>query len=292
MNALILRSHEGWHIDRLAEALAREGICVHKASISGMTLRAGEGAGLMIEDVDAGKMDLVIVRIIPAGSLDSLLFRMNALRMARALGARIVNSPEAIEKTVDKAWTSQILALEGLPTPRTVVCERFEDAMAAFEEMGGAVVKPLTGSCGKGIMRLCEPDMAYRVFRTMEMNNFIFYLQEYLEADGEDIRIFVTGDKVAAAMKRKSSGWKANFHSGAKVSAYEPTGRQADLAIEASRALGLDHAGVDIISTADGRDYIVEVNGIPGWKGLQTTTGVDIAQEIVKAALSGYPVQA
>jgi RimK family alpha-L-glutamate ligase len=280
MRVLILRSREGWHINRLETALRAGGAEVVKASITGMTLTLGEGAGLMFEEVAAMGLDAVIVRIIPAGSMEALLFRMNALRMARELGARVINSPEAIEKSVDKSWTSQILSTAGIPTPRTVVCERFEDAMTAFEAMGEVVVKPLTGSCGKGIMRVGDKDMAYRVFRTMEMNRYIYYIQEYIEAGGEDIRLFVADGEVAAAMRRRGAGWKANFHAGAAVTAHEPTGAQRQMAIRACAELGLDHGGVDIISARDGREFVIEVNGIPGWRGLQRTTEVDIASKI------------
>ncbi|MDH5476961.1 MAG: RimK family alpha-L-glutamate ligase [Nitrospinota bacterium] len=287
MKVLILRSREGWHIDRLEEALLAAGADVLKGSIDGMTLRLGAGRGLDIEQAPALGVDAVIVRIIPPGSMEALLFRMNALRMARALGARIINSPEAIEKTVDKSWTSQILDNAGIPTPRTVVCERFDDAMEAFQRMGDVVVKPLIGSCGRGLMRICEIDMAYRVFRTMEMNRFVFYIQEYLECGGEDIRVFVAGGHAVAAMRRKGSGWKANFHAGGTVSSHVPSEAQADMAVRACAQLGLDYGGVDLLTSSDGQEYVIEVNGIPGWKGLQKTTSVDIAERIVGMALHG-----
>ena len=292
MRVLILRSREGWHIDRLDEALRAAGADVVKGSIDGMTLRLGAGRGMEIEDIAARGVDVVIVRIIPAGSMEGLLFRMNALRMARTLGARIVNSPEAIEKTVDKSWTSQILDTAGLPTPRTVVCERFDDAMTAFEKIGDVVVKPLIGSCGRGLMRICETDMAYRVFRTMEMNRYVYYIQEYLDCGGEDTRVFVAGGDVVASMKRRGTGWKANFHAGGTVSAHESTDAQREMALRACAELGLDYCGVDILTARDGREYILEVNGIPGWRGLQKTTSVDIAQRIVRVALSGRVVTA
>ncbi|MDH5636957.1 MAG: RimK family alpha-L-glutamate ligase [Nitrospinota bacterium] len=291
MRVLILRSREGWHIDRLEEALLAAGADVLKGSIDGMILRLGAGRGLDMEEVAVRGVDAVIVRIIPPGSMEGLLFRMNALRMARTLGVKVINSPEAIEKTVDKSWTSQILDTAGLPTPRTVVCERFDDAMAAFERMRDVVVKPLIGSCGRGLMRICETDMAYRVFRTMEMNRYVYYIQEYLECGGEDIRLFVAGGHVVAAMKRRGAGWKANFHAGGAVSVHEPTDIQADMAIRACAELGLDYGGVDILTTGDGQEYLIEVNGIPGWKGLQKTTSVDIAERIVSAALYGQKIE-
>jgi len=291
VKALILRSREGWHITRLENALKKAGAEVVKGSITSMAMRLGHGRGLAIQGAQARGLDVVIVRIIPAGSMESLLFRMNALRMAQALGARVINTPLAIEKTVDKSWTSQILDSAGIPTPRTVVCEQFDDAMEAFETMGDVALKPLTGSCGKGIMRISSKDMAYRVFRTMEMNRFVYYIQEYIETGGVDIRVFVAGGKVAAAMKRSGAGWKANFHEGASLSAYEPTPEQARMAIQACALLGLDYGGVDIITTGDGRDFVIEVNGIPGWKGLQSITSVDIAATIVDLALNEQTVK-
>jgi len=117
------------------------------ASIGGRPgLRAGK------EDLD--RADGVLARIIPSGSLEQIIFRVDALHCLEERGVRVMNSARAIERTVDKLWTSALLERCGLPTPRTVVCETADEAMAAFRELGDVIVKPLFGSMGLGMVRV------------------------------------------------------------------------------------------------------------------------------------------
>jgi RimK family alpha-L-glutamate ligase len=289
----ILRSREGWHIDQLENELNGRGIRVVKFSITDLLLSIGESPkdpeshngsesqGVSSGGIDLTLLDAIIVRIIPLGSMEQLMFRINALHRLENLGVKIINSPTAIEKTVDKSYTSHLLADAGLNTPQTVVCERFDDAMAAFEKMGDVVIKPLSGSCGVGISRVSDKDLAYRVFRTMEQSRFVYYIQKFIDCRGESLRVFVINGKVEGAMKRTVTGWKSNFSAQAAVEPYDPSPGLIDNAIKAAEILELDYAGVDFLLAADGSEYVIEVNGIPGWKGLQQTTDASIAEKIV-----------
>jgi len=284
----ILRSREGWHIDQLENALNGRGIECIKFSITDLLLSIGSGPESLTggPDVSSGGADLtrlnaIIVRIIPLGSMEQLMFRINALHRLENLGVRIINRPEAIEKTVDKSYTSHLLADAGVKTPQTVVCERFDDAMAAFKLMGDVVVKPLSGSCGVGIVRISDKDMAYRVFRTMEQSRFVYYIQKFVDCGGRSVRIFVVNGEIAGAMMRTARGWKANFSREAVVKPCEPSLNQVKNALRAAQILGLDYAGVDFLVGDNGSEYVIEVNGIPGWKGLQQTTDMLIAEKII-----------
>ena len=114
---------------------------------------------------------------------------VDALHRLENVRVRIVNSPTVIERTVDKYYTSTLLEDAGLPTPRTIVTERFDEAMAAYHELGGdIVVKPIFGSEGRGIVRVSDPDTAYRVFRALELGRYVYYLQEFVPHGREDIR--------------------------------------------------------------------------------------------------------
>ncbi|MER3458633.1 MAG: hypothetical protein C4309_08425, partial [Chloroflexota bacterium] len=151
---------------------------------------------------------------------EQIIFRMDALHRLEHIGVRVVNSPAAIERTVDKYYTSFLLADAGIPTPRTLVTEDFEAALAAFRELGGdVIVKPLFGSESKGMVRVSDEDVAYRLFRTLELGRHIYYyyLQKYIPHGHEDIRAFVVGERVVAAMRRRGNGWKTNFSQGAQV---------------------------------------------------------------------------
>ena len=168
--------------------------------------------------------------------------------MLEHAGVRVVNSAMAIEHGVDKYYTSARLHDAGLPTPRTVVAERFEDAMAAYEELGGdVVVKPLFGSEGRGIVRVTDADTAYRALRALDLGRYIYCLQEFVPHGHEDIRVFVVGDRVVGAMLRRANGWKTNAAQGAKGEPFEPDDRVVDLSLRATRVVGAEHAGVDIL---------------------------------------------
>jgi RimK family alpha-L-glutamate ligase len=199
----------------------------------------------------------------------------------------VVNSPRCIERSVDKYLTSFLLADAGLPTPRTIVCERFDDAMAALDALGGdVVVKPLFGAEGRGIVRISDPDIAYRTFRALELVRSVYYVQRYVPHDGRDIRAFVVGDRVVAAMVRKGSGWKTNVAQGATVEPVDLPPDVAALALGAARVVEADYAGVDLLPHDDGGCFVLEVNGIPGWQGLQRTTAVDVAGTVADHLLA------
>jgi RimK family alpha-L-glutamate ligase len=191
---------------------------------------------------------------------------------------------------VDKYYTSFLLADAGIPTPRTVVTEDFDSAVEACLEMKDVILKPLFGSEGKGMVRVSDRDTAYRVLRSWELNRYIFYIQEYIPHFQEDIRAFVVGNKVVASMRRRGSGWKTNFSQGAEAEAVELSPGLNELALRAVRLLDLDYAGVDLMPAEDGKSYVIEINSIPGWRGLQRTTEQKIAERIVDHLLDKIKV--
>jgi RimK family alpha-L-glutamate ligase len=189
----------------------------------------------------------------------------------------VVNGPWAIEQTIDKFLASALLARAGLATPRTIACERAEDALEAYDELGGdVIVKPLFGSMGAGMTRVDDRDVAYRVFHALELERAVYYLQEALPPD-RDMRAFVVGGRVLAAIERIGSGWRGNLARGAQARAADLSAEQERLCVEAAAALGADYAGVDLLG-----DRVLELNGIPGWHGLQEATGADVAAALVE----------
>jgi RimK family alpha-L-glutamate ligase len=226
--------------------------------------------------------DAVIVRGIPRGSLEQVIFRVDALHALVARGVTCVNGPRALERSIDKFLASALLARAGVPTPRTIACERPEDALEAFEELGGdVIVKPLFGSMGAGMTRVDDADVAHRVFEALSLERAVYYLQETLPHDGRDLRALVVGGRVLAAIERVGSGWRANLARGARARPTQLSAEQERLCLEAASALGVDYAGVDLLRAGDGRDYVLELNGIPGWHGLHAATRVDVAAALV-----------
>ncbi len=237
---------------------------------------AVRSGGLWLDGCDA-----VIVRGIPRGSLEQVIFRVDALHVLEARGVPCINGPRAIERTVDKFLASALLSAAGVPTPRTIACERPDHALEAFAELGGdVIVKPLFGSMGAGMTRVDDADVAYRVFGALALERAVYYLQETLPHD-RDLRAFVVGGRVLAAIERVSSGWRANLARGASALATELTAAQERVCVQAAAAVGADYAGVDLLCAADGREYVLEINSIPGWRGLQEATGADVAAALV-----------
>jgi glutathione synthase/RimK-type ligase-like ATP-grasp enzyme len=110
---------------------------------------------------------------------------VDALHVLAAHGVRIVNGPRALERTIDKSWAGAVLAGAGIPTPQTIVCERYEGAMHAFERLGeDVVVKPLFGAMGNGIVRIEDRDVAHRVFRALELERTVYYVQRTIAPVG------------------------------------------------------------------------------------------------------------
>ncbi len=281
MNVAILGARRGYHTDELQRALSARGHTSAVVPITALVARLGERPALAAGGTPLDDCDALIVRIMPRASLEQIIFRMDALHMLERRGVRVINRPTAIERTVDKYYTSALLAEAGLPTPRTVVAERWEDALAAFRELGDVLVKPLFGSMGRGIVRIDDEELAYRVFRALELERAVYYLQRMVPHAGRDIRAFVVGGRVVAAMERRAEGWRTNIARGGRAAPILLSNELEDLSLRAAAVVGCDYAGVDLLPAADGEVYVLEVNGIPGWEGLQTTTEVNIAGAIV-----------
>ena len=284
MRVAILGSTGGWHAERLERALIVRGHACGLAPVTRLVGRIEGGVALHGGEIALDACDVVLVRGIPRGSLEQVVFRVDALHALAAAGVRVVNGPRAIERTVDKFLASALLAAAGVPTPRTIACERAGDALEAFRELGSdVIVKPLFGSMGFGMARVEDPDVAQRVFRALELERAVYYLQETLPHAGTDVRALVVGERVVASIERVGEGWRTNLARGGRARALRLDGERERLCVRAAAALGADYAGVDLLRTTEGTDYVLEVNGIPGWQGFERATGVDVA-----AALAGH----
>jgi RimK family alpha-L-glutamate ligase len=199
----------------------------------------------------------------------------------------VMNPPRAIERSVDKFYTSALLRQCGVPTPETVVCESATDAMAAIAAMietgAEVVIKPLFGSMGHGLVRVTDLELAWRVVRTLTQTKSVLYVQRAVEHDGRDVRAFVVGGAVLAAIERTAPAgdWRTNVAVGGTARPIELPDKWVQAATRAAEAVGAAYAGVDLIQSRDGELFVLEVNAIPGWHGLQRATHVDVAGAIV-----------
>ncbi len=288
MNVAILSARTGWHTDELCRALAEHG---HTGVVLPYEKLVGRFPGglsrqpgrLSSESVPILEADAVLARIIPGGSLEQVIYRVDALHWIEERGVLVVNSPRTIERCVDKFYTTALLHDAGLPTPETVVCEQIDEALAAVRAMGECVIKPIFGSLGHGMVRVSEPEVARRIVRSLEQTRTVFYVQKAIDHGGRDIRVFVVGGAVLGAIERRApeGEWRTNVAIGGSATPFELPDEWAQLAVHAASAVGADYAGVDLLPARDGRIFVLEVNGIPGWEGFQKATGIDVAGAIV-----------
>ncbi|QEG34942.1 ATP-grasp domain-containing protein [Bythopirellula goksoeyrii] len=226
--------------------------------------------------------DALLVRSMPPGSLEQIIFRMDALANLAQAGVTVINPPRAIEVAVDKYLATTRLAAAGMLVPRTITCQTVEQALRAFDSLGGDVVlKPLFGSEGRGIVRLSDETIAIRTFKALAAVDSVFYLQEFLEHEGCDLRLLVLGDDVLGIRRCNELDWRTNISRGATGQPLEVTNDLAELAQRAAAAIGAPLAGVDLLPTRDGRLYAIEVNAVPGWRALAEVTGVDVAARVL-----------
>jgi RimK family alpha-L-glutamate ligase len=281
VNVAIVSARTGWHTDELCRALSDYG---HAGVVLPYEQLVGRlPGGLSSESVPILEADAVLARIIPGGSLEQVIYRVDALHWIEERGVLVVNSPRTIERCVDKFYTTALLHDAGLPTPDTVVCEQADEALAAIRTMGDAVIKPIFGSLGHGIVRVSEPEVARRIVRSLEQTRAVFYVQKAIDHSGRDIRVLVVGGAVLGAIERRApeGEWRTNVAIGGSATPFDLPDEWAQLAIRAAAAVGADYAGVDLLPSRDGRTFVLEVNGIPGWEGFQKATGIDVAGAIV-----------
>ncbi len=284
---IVTRNPEAYSSAQLRMALEKRGIPHICFSFPWLVARVGYKPYLKVRDVDVLKnLNALIIRPIGRGSLEEIVFRMDVLYRLERLGFYVVNPPEAIEHCVDKYDLLAILEDAGVPVPRTAVTEDADEALKAFHELGGdVVVKPIFGSRGVGSTRINDPDVAYTVFRAIAFYHGVIYPQEFVPHGCSDIRAFVIGDRVAAAMRRVANSWKTNYSQGARPEPLRLDGELEELAVKSAQLIKCKIAGVDILESPKG-PMVIEVNSQPGWRGLQSVTRVNIADEIVDYVLS------
>lgn len=276
----VFGNHDSWYVNELCRVGAARGHSMQPllfdqfaASVRTNHVRFTCG------DVDLLSLDLVLVRTMPPGSLEQVVARMDMLAGLEAGGVQILNPPRALECAIDKYLTTQRLALAGLPVPDTIVCENSDLALEAFETLGrDVVVKPLFGAEGRGIMRVSDPELALRAFRTLERLGAVLYLQKFVAGPGFDLRILLLDGVLVGSMKRipKPGDFRANISQQGTGVFHEPTEKELELARQAATVTGSLFAGVDLMYNSGQEPLLIEVNAVPGWRGLQRTCGIDV----------------
>lgn len=266
-------------------------------------VEAGKARGHEIEVIDTLKcyMDITSTKpmvhyqdrilddfdvIIPRIGASITFYGTAVIRQFEMMGVFSLNESVAISRARDKLRSLQLLSRKGLGLPITGFAHNTKMTQNLIKLVGGAplVIKLLEGTQGKGVV-LAETDAAAEsvidAFREMDANILV---QEFIkEARGSDIRCFVVGDQVVASMMRtaKAGEFRSNLHRGGTANVVEITAEERQAALDATKALGLNLAGVDMLRSSRG-PLIMEVNSSPGLNGIETATGKDVAGMIIE----------
>lgn len=232
--------------------------------------------GKPLEGVDA---------VIPRIGASNTFYGTAVVRQFEIMGVFTTNTSMAISRSRDKLRSLQIMARRGIGLPVTGFAHSTKDIDGLVDIVGGAplVIKLLEGTQGIGVV-LAETQQAAKsvieAFRGLDANILV---QEFIkEAGGMDIRCFVIGDKVVAAMKRQGAPgeFRSNLHRGGSASRVRLTPEERSTAIRAARAMGLRVAGVDLLRSNHG-PVVMEVNSSPGLEGIEQATGIDVGGKII-----------
>ncbi|MSR58306.1 MAG: RimK family alpha-L-glutamate ligase [Planctomycetaceae bacterium] len=284
MHLVILSNPSSWYRRDLERAASERGHRVTGLPFEGLIAHVAAGRSSVAgRSEELADVDAVIVRTMPPGSLEQVVFRMNLLAELENRGVQVLNSAKSIECAVDKYLTTARLASVGLSVPETIVCETAEAALAAFEQLRrDVVVKPLFGSEGRGILRVSDPDLALRTFRTLERLQAVLYVQEFIPHEGYDVRVMVLDGRVLAGMRRRNPhDFRTNVARQAQAESVELTDCECEWAVRAAAAVGARLAGIDLLYDRSGKGYVIEANGVPGWQALRRVTGCDVAGAVI-----------
>lgn len=279
----VLANSGSWHFEDLKRAAAaRHEVISVSFDDLWATLGAGEsefGSGA----VELKKLDRLIVRTMPKGSLQQVVFRMNVLGRLQRAGVGIVNAPRTIEVAVDKYLSLSMLAEAGISVPPTRVAESLPAALKSLEALGGDVVyKPIFGSMGGGIVRLRCSGEAASFFEAQIQEGQVVYLQKFIDHGDWDIRILIVGAKTFAIKRQRAGHWLTNIAQGAVGTPHNANDEEIALARKAAEVTGCKIAGVDLFyDRRRNRPMVCDVNAAPGWKGTTGVLGADIAKAVI-----------
>ncbi len=278
------RNESFWATSEIIRALKRKHvkpIYLHTPRIY-LTLEA-EKVDAIYENKSLRRLDAAIPRI--GRSLTQLgVMLLKHLELMEIPSTLSVNG---LLTARNKYFTLQALHAVGVRIPESVLIalrDRNEDLMDYLSPP--IVLKLLTGTQGIGVMRVRDVKEAGPIIDTLSELDQMICLQKYVPNPGEDLRVFVAGGEVVAAMKRKAAPheWRSNIHIGGHGIAHKLSKAESETALKAADAVGVEIAGVDLIS-AKGNPFVIEVNASPGFRGLLAATGINAADKIAAYAI-------
>ena len=275
---------ESYENTRLVQAFADQNIeaRVLRPKLFDIVVSRNSEKSILYEGKRVSLPDLVLTRT----GAGSNYFTLAVMRQFEKFGVPVINDADGILKVKDKLMTSQILASNGIPIPKTMLVNFPVDTDVVQKEIGyPCVVKVVSGSKGRGVY-LCHSKREFKDLMELLENlksKKSLIVQEYVDAEvGADLRVWVIGGKTRAAMKRTTpdGDFRANISSGGTGEDYAITPEIDEIAIKSTQLLGLQIAGVDLLFDRKGFK-VCEVNSAPGFEGIDQYCSKDMAQEIV-----------
>ena len=286
--AILSRNARLYSTRRLVEAARERGHTVRVLDPLRCYMRIAPGA---FEMHCGGKLLRGFDAVIPRIGASITFYGTAVVRQFEKMGAYTPNDSDAILRARDKLRALQLLAAEGLDLPTTVFGDNPEDTADLLTMLGEPphVIKLNEGAQGQGVL-LAEKRSAAQgmieAFRGLYAN---FLVQEFIrEAKGADLRCFVVGGRVVAAMQRQApeGDFRANLHRGGTAIPVILTPQESEISLHAARVMGLGVAGVDLLRSSRG-PLVLEVNSSPGLEGIEAATGVDVAGAIIEQVTEG-----
>ena len=224
--------------------------------------------------------------VIPRVGASITYYGTAVLRHFETMGVYALNESIAISRSRDKFRSLQLLARKGIPMPLTGFAQSPGDTEDLIRMVGGApiVIKLLEGTQGKGVILADSHQSAISIINAFKEMSANILVQEFIkESHGTDIRCFVVGDKVVAAIKRqaKEGEFRANVHQGGKATKVKLSPQERAISVAAAKTMGLKVAGVDLIRSHHG-PLVLEINSSPGLEAVEKASGVNIATKIIQ----------
>ncbi|MDK2892319.1 tetrahydromethanopterin:alpha-L-glutamate ligase [Methanohalophilus sp.] len=246
-----------------------------------------------VENKNVHDFDAVIVRDVVASGNEGLSFRFDWIKELEKEGIPVINSTEAIQNAASKFHTTYLLRKKQIPVPSTHIVQDLEKAIDIVSASKDIVIKPLHGFKGHGIYRIVGnavisnngeklPMEAEKLLRQLIEERGCLYIQEFVENPFRDIRAFIVGGEIIAAIYRSSAkGWINNLSQGGKASRCILNDEQKELCVKASEAVGTTYAGIDLIE-GEKTDMVLEINATPSGAGIYRTWGIYPTDRIIE----------
>ncbi|MBN1134433.1 MAG: RimK family alpha-L-glutamate ligase [Methanosarcinaceae archaeon] len=290
---IAINDSKDWTAKALIESTRQKKIEPSVINLKNAAATIHLGVSYSANGTDLSELDALIVRDVGAGVFDGVSFRFDVLRQLAKEGVMVVNTPEAIQNAANKYYSTCLLAKADLPIPRTEAVQSTGDALNSIAEFGDAIIKPVFGYKGIGILRIKDGTACWsdkretttsieKLINDMIRERGMLYIQKFITNPGRDIRAFVVNGNVIGAIYRTApkGSWINNISQGGTAGRCVLSSELEELCIKAAETIGTVFAGVDIIEGPDDAT-ILEVNGTPSGEGVYKAWGINAAEHII-----------